>query len=374
MRLEQRIGRVDRIGQKHPVRAVNLLLEGSVEQRVREVLEEKLQTILHEFGVDKAADVLDSVDAGKALHDLHVAALLDPAGTQTKADEVVRSLGDQVRITEEISNFFEETEPSPSAEIAGILQHPLPYWVERMTVSYLRSHGGKATCAEGVWDLVWPDGERWSGVVFSGKRAAENPARRLVTLEDERVRALAKRLAPFVPDQPVPVISLANLPPDVNGVWSLWRVSLVGPSASKSRMMPLFLADDGRVFLPTARYVWERLTAEDPTTVGWMEPDAAREAVWRMREVAERHGKAVYDELVRQHRRSLAARREKGAYAFAARRRAIERIGLPQVRNHRLRRLAQEEEEFETELDRESQTMPELVPLMFLRVEGSAHG
>ena len=41
MRLEQRIGRVDRIGQKHVVRAINFVLEDTVEHRVRQVLEEK---------------------------------------------------------------------------------------------------------------------------------------------------------------------------------------------------------------------------------------------------------------------------------------------------------------------------------------------
>ncbi|MDN5347180.1 MAG: hypothetical protein PWP65_744 [Clostridia bacterium] len=42
MRLEQRIGRVDRIGQKKVIRAVNFVLEGTVEHRVQEVLEEEL--------------------------------------------------------------------------------------------------------------------------------------------------------------------------------------------------------------------------------------------------------------------------------------------------------------------------------------------
>jgi SNF2 family DNA or RNA helicase len=37
MKLEQRIGRVDRIGQKHVVRALNFALEDTVELRVREV-------------------------------------------------------------------------------------------------------------------------------------------------------------------------------------------------------------------------------------------------------------------------------------------------------------------------------------------------
>ena len=58
MRLEQRIGRVDRIGQSHVVRAVNLVLEGSVEHRVLDVLEQKLAVIYEELGIDKTGDVL----------------------------------------------------------------------------------------------------------------------------------------------------------------------------------------------------------------------------------------------------------------------------------------------------------------------------
>jgi SNF2 family DNA or RNA helicase len=49
MRLEQRIGRVDRIGQAHAVRAINLVFDGSVEHRVREVLEEKLDQKTHNY-------------------------------------------------------------------------------------------------------------------------------------------------------------------------------------------------------------------------------------------------------------------------------------------------------------------------------------
>src|SRR5207237_1989070 len=70
MRLEQRIGRVDRIGQSHAVRALNFVLEDTVEYRVREVLEQKLAVILEEFGVDKEGDVLDSAQAGQIFGDL----------------------------------------------------------------------------------------------------------------------------------------------------------------------------------------------------------------------------------------------------------------------------------------------------------------
>ncbi|WP_454751440.1 DEAD/DEAH box helicase [Citrobacter freundii] len=72
MRMEQRIGRVDRIGQQHIVRALNFVLEGTVEHRVREVLEAKLQIILEEFGVDKTSDVLDSSAANHLFDELFI--------------------------------------------------------------------------------------------------------------------------------------------------------------------------------------------------------------------------------------------------------------------------------------------------------------
>ncbi len=72
MRLEQRIGRVDRIGQPHAVRALNFVLADTVEHRVQEVLEEKLKIIWREFGVDKTSDVLDSVHAEQLFDALYI--------------------------------------------------------------------------------------------------------------------------------------------------------------------------------------------------------------------------------------------------------------------------------------------------------------
>ena len=63
MKIEQRIGRVDRIGQTRDVQVFNFVLADTVENRVREVLEDKLSVILKEIGVDKYADVLDSESA-----------------------------------------------------------------------------------------------------------------------------------------------------------------------------------------------------------------------------------------------------------------------------------------------------------------------
>ena len=59
MKIEQRIGRLDRIGQKKDVLVFNYLLENTVEDRVHEVLNTKLDRIAEQFGDDKKSDVLN---------------------------------------------------------------------------------------------------------------------------------------------------------------------------------------------------------------------------------------------------------------------------------------------------------------------------
>jgi hypothetical protein len=55
------------------------------------------------------------------------------------------------------------------------------------------------------------------------------------------------------------------------------------------------------------------------------------------------------------------------------RREALNRIGLPEVRQHRLRRLDEEERAWAAELRKREQVLPELQPIILLRVEAS-HG
>ena len=144
MRLEQRIGRVDRIGQKHEVRALNLVLENSVEHRVREVLEQKLAVILDEFGIDKTGDVLDSADAEAWFDDLFVEAILHPEKVDTAVEQLVSKVKEQAGDARKTVSIFGESQALDPEEAQRLQVHPLPAWVERMTTEYVRSRGGQA--------------------------------------------------------------------------------------------------------------------------------------------------------------------------------------------------------------------------------------
>ncbi len=373
MRLEQRIGRVDRIGQAHTVRAVNLVFEGSVEHRVREVLEEKLAVIFEEFGIDKTGDVLDSAQAGNMFDEMYVEAILNPDKVEDSVDSVVARLQEHVRDARATASVLGATEDLEPGEAQRLLTHPLPHWVERMTVSYLNAHGGQAERKSQSWNLTWPDGETYENVVFTGKEAERLPAARHLTLEEPKVRGLAMRLPRFAPGQPVPIVSIPGLFEEVHGVWSLWRIAIATMEWNRRRIMPLFLADNGMVYMPTARHVWDQLLAPSTQVRSILDAEVSQAAFAKLQNAAEEHGKPIYEALVQEHRSGIAREREKADYAFAARRKTIERIGLPQVRSYRLNLLAQDERTFQEQLDQKAHAYPEMVPLLVIRVEGGGH-
>jgi SNF2 family DNA or RNA helicase len=374
MRLEQRIGRVDRIGQAHPVRAMNFVFEESVEHRVREVLEQKLAVIFEEFGIDKTGDVLDSAEGGRMFDDMYVEAILNPDQVETSVEDMVARLKDQVREARATTAVLGSTDDLEPGEAQRLLTHPLPHWIEQMTVSYLRSHGGRAERTRRGWDLHWPDGKTDKAVVFSAKEADKFPASKRMTLEEPRIRGLTMGLSRFVPGQPIPSVSVTGLSDEIRGIWSLWRIGIAAmawDSIKRESIMALFLADNGKIFSPTARRIWDQLLAATPALADNLGVEDSRRAFDQLQQAAEAHGKPIYETILQQHLARIETEREKTAYAFASRRRAIERLGLPQVRNYRLNLLSREERSIRERLNRQADVFPRMTPLIMIRVEGT---
>ena len=103
-------------------------------------------------------------------------------------ESAVARLEEQAREARTTVSVLGATEDLDPGEAQRLLSHPLPHWVERMTVSYLKAHGGKAERRGERWNLTWPDGETYENVVFTGKEAARFPAARHLTLEEPKVR------------------------------------------------------------------------------------------------------------------------------------------------------------------------------------------
>jgi superfamily II DNA or RNA helicase len=379
MRLEQRIGRVDRIGQPKVVRAINFVFEDSVEFRVREVLEEKLSVILEEFGIDKTGDVLDSAQAGELFESVFAAALLDPDGIEASVDQTMERMREEIRELRESSAVYGISSTPDVHDAEHLRSHPLPHWVERMTVSYLRHRGGTAVHKRDGWHLTWPDGQQSDGCVFTSRDLGALAGAEILSLENSRVRGLALNIPQVAAGQPLPCVSLKSLPSQIQGFWGLFEVrgqaglsrkpEFIRAPLVRRRYLSVFLSDEGKVFLPTARHIWDAMQSGEPQVHGSLSEENSEAAHERLLTAAESAGKECFDSLRQAHEVSLAREEERGAVAFASRRRSIDRVGLPEVRQYRLARCDEEEREWRDEIESARLIVPEIRPLLLLRIQ-----
>jgi hypothetical protein len=180
-----------------------------------------------------------------------------------------------------------------------------------------------------------------------------------------------QQLPRVVVSEPIPCLRFANLPAEVVGYWSLWRIALDKQSLRDVKIIPLFHHDDGRTLGPTARHIWDALMEDRPEVdqVGTKIGPEVEAVVLRLRAEAERLGEDAFHDLYARHQQRLKREQEKGSYAFQVRREALGRLGLPEVRQHRLKRLDEEERAWAAELRKREQILPELQPVILLRVE-----
>ena len=377
MRIEQRIGRVDRIGQQKIVRAINFVYENSVEDRVREVLETKLAVILDELGIDKTDDILDSSLSGEMVEKMMTQVLMEDADPDTKIEDTISDLKDKITAVREESAVYAISEDPELETAEKIRTHPLPYWVERMTISFLKMKNCKIEKDLFGWDLIWPDGERITNVQFQSENADSEA--NVLTLENNRIRGLALNLPGFAVGQPIPVISIEGLPSSIKGVWGLFEIRLQAGLKSNSqyiripmvrrRYLSIFISNDKKVFLPTARHIWDSIQTTDPRIHGVTGHEQSMELLNSLSHEAEKAGQELFEELKKSHDSSIFREENRGAIAFAARRKAIEKVGLPEVRHYRLDRCEEEELEWKFELESARQVVPEIRPLLLMKIE-----
>ena len=212
-RLEQRIGRVDRIGQVAPVRVYNLVAEHSVDARVLEVLEEKLAVILTEFGADKRGDILESLD--RETEALYAGALAGDAALVASANDLLR------RTRTELTN---------QTAWRDLLPNDQPVHQDRRELL-----PAAVRAAAGAWT-----------VLFS--QALADP---LMALE---------HVSGVAPGEPVPTLTLAG---STAGWWAAWEVagsqSRDEPGKFQRTALALFVDDEGRLRPDLVDTVWERL-------------------------------------------------------------------------------------------------------------------
>lgn len=369
MKVEQRIGRVDRIGQGHPVKAFNFIFENTVEYRVQEVLQEKLAVILSEFGVDKTGDVLDTADASIDFEKIYINSLMRPEDLEKNVDEFVNV------VKEEFQNYHVGKKLLPdmgeiSSDLAEQLSsHPLPYWLETMTLNFIKMNGGKIEKTLRGYNLILPDRTQLDNITFQ-KSDADRQGLHHLTIENDFVRSIFSHQKQWSKGQPIPEVSIPNLSKDINGFFSLWKISIKNDERKSTRIFPLFMKNDGTIFKTTANHIWDTFLDKDARIdliqKSGFEIDSNYFTL--ILEKAKETGKEYFIELKKRYTEYLEKEKEKNGYSFRIRKDAINRIGLANVREKRLKELNKEEIDWQLSINQKELIIPELEPLLMVKV------
>lgn len=367
MVIEQRIGRVDRIGQAREVLAVNIMQGNSVDERVYDVIETKLDQIMAELGIDKTSDVLDSTLERESVNNLFLASLLDPARFGAKSDAWLSDIRKKL-------NAYRSTEGALptiasdriTSEKSDEYRHsPLPNWLESATTSWLSWKGLRwSRSIDGIVAPLLGAAER--AYTFDTRRGLENPVTEPLTLQHEVIRRIFADAVPMADNARIPafVAESADAP---SGHWMLWTLKAANAFVTRESVIPLFISDDGDVFPAFANDLLVKLShasfqgriachadsgpgidslrvrAEEVLTPRYMEMEAAiREATERMKS------------------------NKDNAFEFQARQ--IRRIGIDTIRNYRLQKLESERGAWIADYRSASRVVPELQCLLALRI------
>lgn len=142
MRLEQRIGRIDRIGQEHDVKVINFQLADTVEQRVRDIIETKLETIKQEFndGEDKLADILSTLQDEFSFEKIYIDAVRKRESSAQQLNEVAEKMYTRAK---EIIDSGDLALPFSDLDTSSVSKREIEKhteMVKNLVKSYLHAH------------------------------------------------------------------------------------------------------------------------------------------------------------------------------------------------------------------------------------------
>lgn len=336
MKIEQRCGRVDRIGQQRDVHIYNFIVGETVENRVREVLEEKLSVILKEMGVDKYSDVLDSEVAECDFTDVYMRSIghasqveknLYPVEAEMKQQltnaqkykDVIREEKDLTKLVGTESNF----------DVDSALRTMLTYY------------------------------ECWQG---HDPRLIDR-----ISIADEEITQHLK--TELVQDRTAPLMSIQidNFPNE-EGYFMLWELSISEKESGK-RILPIFV-NSAMVLRPMAgkRIMDVFLDGSSKLRVSSV-PNVDAEIYSKLEKICM---DLAYDTFVELKEKQMQQNEEsfkKYMYALELRQEAAEHIGIENIRRSRLQKLQKEKANIEAQHRKGSQVYPDFRLIMMARLE-----
>ena len=372
MMIEQRIGRVDRIGQQNKVIAFNMLTNNSVDRRVYQVIEEKLSAILQQLGIDKTSDVLDSTMDLKQVNKLYLQSLLDPtkfefAGNQW-LNEIKTKLKD-FQATEGLLPQIKEEEID-KGKAAEVKYSPLPVWLADLITQFVHIENGSVqTTVQGYLDIKL--GGQKITASFEPVAAINDPGVEHFTLQHDFVRRLLDTLEEYNSDQGIPKLRSSN-GEETSGLWSLWQVSAQNSIEKKVSYVAQFVSDQGKIFPAYANSIWNHLVSQKDyfSFVGMIENNQILDLAQTEKESLEPQLFNSFKNLELELDKLMQIRLANKMKSFDFQVSRIKRIGIENIRESKLKRIEQNHQNWLNTFHKSKKVIPGIKHLISVYIDG----
>lgn len=370
MVLEQRIGRVDRIGQAHEVLAVNIMLDNSVDKRVYEVIETKLSQIMAELGIDKTSDVLDSTLERDQINQLYLTSLLNPARFEQESNHWLEEIKNKLKEYKSTEGALPtlDSKDIKAGNVETIKHSPLPVWLEKLTKNYLRTKGIHYQSLLNGIKFKLP-GFKENIFTFNIKESLNNPIPEPISLQHEMVQMILRDAIPFTESQQIPIVKIRQ-GSSATGVWSLWHLEVKNQFENSQIIQPIFISVEEDSFPTFAQSIWDKLTQDGDyfDCLGALSLSESKEIFAINSRKAEDILQTKFEEfeIAIQSNTSSIHRNKEKSYSFQENQ--MNRIGITNIRESRLNRLHKEREIWEGSFDSAKQVVPSLSCLLMVKI------
>lgn len=336
MKIEQRCGRVDRIGQQRDVHIYNFIVGETVENRVREVLEEKLSVILKEMGVDKYSDVLDSEVAECDFTDVYMRSIGHTSQVEKNLYPVEEEMKQQLTNAQKYKDVIREEK-----DLTKLVGTESNFDVDSALRTMLTYY------------------ECWQG---HDPRLIDR-----ISIADEEITQHLK--TELVQNRTAPLMSIQidNFPNE-EGYFMLWELSISEKESGK-RILPIFV-NSAMILRPMAgkRIMDVFLDGNSKLRVS-SAPNVNVEIYSKLEKSCMDFAYDTFVELKEKQMQQNEESFKKYMYALELRQEAAEHIGIENIRRSRLQKLQKEKANIEAQHRKGSQVYPDFRLIMMARLE-----
>jgi hypothetical protein len=300
------------------------------------VLEDKLSVILSETGIDKILDVLDNEIAELDFTNIYINSIRNPKNVEHNVAKMEDTLKKQIKSVSDFKQIIKEEKDLTKAciDVSGF---DIDKALRDMLEYYCR------------WD-----------------KQPSIPISKLSINDEEIIKHLKKEFV-WNAEELVPCIEIINFPNE-KGYFMLWELSINDDSHCK-RIIPVFINDEFVVRPLSGIKIWE-VFLKNEKKILVNEHVSINEDIFKiLTETSQGIAFDIFTEMKNEYEKNNEEKFKKYSYAISLRIEAALRIGIKNIRKHRMKAIDQEKQEVFSEYERNKKICPVFKPVFIAFLE-----